>query len=129
MRFAAIRRANRLAPLFVDLGPAKFADGLRELQSLPAPLAKVLLPNLERELVGELRRRRAILEYAGTLAPATVAALEEKFSKNLGRRVRFVLQKNSALVGGIRITCGDWRWECSIAATFCKFLAGGSVAS
>ncbi|MDR3117799.1 MAG: F0F1 ATP synthase subunit delta [Puniceicoccales bacterium] len=118
--------ARRLAGLLLDVGPERRGKALRELRTLDPLLRRRLLLSLERELVQALRRRAALLEHAGTIAPATVAGLEKSISQKMGCPVHFTVREEPSLVGGLRVTCWDRRWECSLRATLDRFVAGGA---
>jgi F0F1-type ATP synthase delta subunit len=108
----------------LEAGAEPRRRSLWELRALDPALRRRLLVALERELVHALRRRVALLEHSGPLAPATVGRLEKSFAKRLGHPVHFTVREDPSLIGGLRVTCGDRRWEYSLRSTLDQFLAG-----
>ncbi|MDR0679048.1 MAG: F0F1 ATP synthase subunit delta [Puniceicoccales bacterium] len=93
-----------------------------------AELGPVRRLSLLQALDGAFRRAKEELaspsvEYAGKLATADRKNLERWLSEKMGRAVRLAQKKNPDLLGGVRLSVGDRRWELSVRSSLAQFLA------
>ncbi|MDR2664416.1 MAG: F0F1 ATP synthase subunit delta [Puniceicoccales bacterium] len=99
---------------------------LSEIATLDKALRLRLLCSLHRAL---LRAGDGLVppsvEYAGKLADADRKSLERWLAEKLGRTVHLAQKKKSELIGGIRLSVGDRRWELSVRSALAQFLADG----
>jgi F-type H+-transporting ATPase subunit delta len=68
-----------------------------------------------RLIATELAKSEAIVEHAGTITAATLAAIAAAMAKKYGRAVTATAKPNSALLAGLRVHIGDDVYESSVA--------------
>jgi F-type H+-transporting ATPase subunit delta len=77
--------------------------------------ALAVLKAYHRLVAAEVARGRAIVEHAGSISDATLAAIAAAMTKKYGRPVTALSKKNDALLAGLRIRVGDDTYESSVA--------------
>jgi F-type H+-transporting ATPase subunit delta len=70
-----------------------------------------------------LARSEAIVEHAGPVEPAALAAIAAALSRTYGRPVTTVARPNPALLAGLRVHVGDDIYESSIAGQLAALAA------
>jgi hypothetical protein len=115
--------AGRLIQLLADADDVAWAEFSRALGTLPPTVRRRLCNDLMRVAARRSRLGVCRLEHAGPLPKSAVGQLEEKFSRRMGHRIHFTCKKNPRLIGGIRLTVGDRRWEYSLRASLGQFLS------
>jgi F-type H+-transporting ATPase subunit delta len=68
-----------------------------------------------RLIATELAKSEAIVEHAGAVTSATLAAIAAAMTKKYGRTVTATAKANSALLAGLRVHIGDDVYESSIS--------------
>ncbi len=63
----------------------------------------------------ELAKSRAVVEHAGNVNAAALAAIEAAMTKKYSRKVTAVAQPNAALLAGVRVRVGSDVYESSVA--------------
>lgn len=77
------------------------------------PLA--LLQLYHRYVATEFAKSRAIVEHAGAVNAATLAAIEAAMTKKYSRKVTAVAKPNAALLAGLRVRVGSDVYESSVS--------------
>jgi len=110
--------AKRLAQMVAAKGESARGEVAPAIQSLVGdrPLAerRSFTKNFLRFLERELRARRLVVEHAGPLADADLAAIAQAFGVDTGG-LTLEHHENSALIGGLRVMQGDNLYDASIA--------------
>jgi len=74
-----------------------------------------LLQQYHRLVANEVAKSRAVVEHAGAISPATLAAIEAAMTKKYSRKVTAVAKPNTALLAGLRVRVGSDVYESSVA--------------
>lgn len=74
-----------------------------------------LLKAYHRSIAAELARSRAVVEHAGEVNAATLAAIEAAMTKKYSRKVTASAKPNAALLAGVRVRVGSDVYESSVA--------------
>lgn len=77
------------------------------------PLA--LLQLYHRYVATEFAKSRAVVEHAGAVNAATLAAIEAAMTKKYSRKVTAVAKPNAALLAGLRVRVGSDVYESSVS--------------
>jgi F-type H+-transporting ATPase subunit delta len=75
----------------------------------------MLLKAYARLIATELAKSEAVVEHAGTINDATLAAIAAGMTKKYGHRVTATAKPNPALLAGLRVQVGDDVYESSVA--------------
>ena len=67
------------------------------------------------DVAAELAKGEAVVEHAGAINEATLAAIAAAMTKKYGRPVTASAKPNAALLAGLRVSVGDDTYESSIA--------------
>jgi F-type H+-transporting ATPase subunit delta len=78
-----------------------------------SPMA--VLKAYRRLIAAELAKSEAVVEHAGAVNDAMLAAIAAAMSKRYGRKVAAKPRPNAALLAGLRVRVGDDVYESSIA--------------
>ncbi len=68
-----------------------------------------------RLIATELAKSEAIVEHAGTISDATLAAIAAAMTKKYGRTVTATAKPNPALLAGLRVHVSDDVYEASVS--------------
>jgi len=79
------------------------------------PHAMAVLKAYHRLIAVELAKSEAVVEHAGAVSAATVAAIAATMTKKYGRSVIASSKTNDSLLAGLRVRVGDDVYEASIA--------------
>jgi F-type H+-transporting ATPase subunit delta len=76
-----------------------------------------------RLVAAEVARGEAVVEHAGSVTDAALAAIAAAMTRKYGRRVTAIARTNAALLAGIRIRVGDDTYESSVAGQLAALAA------
>ncbi len=82
-----------------------------------------VLKAYQRLIAAEFARGQAVVEHAGAVNEATLAAVAAAMTRKYGRRVTAVAKKNDTLLAGLRVRVGDDSYESSIAGQLASLAA------
>ncbi|MBL9206481.1 MAG: F0F1 ATP synthase subunit delta [Opitutaceae bacterium] len=74
-----------------------------------------LLKAYQRLIATELAKSEAVVEHAGPVQDASLAAIGRTMSQRYGRAVAARGRRNDALIAGVRVRVGDDIYESSVA--------------
>ena len=74
-----------------------------------------VLKAYQRLVAAEFARGQAVVEHAGAVNDAMLAAIAAAMTKKYGRTVTAVAKPNNALLAGLRVRVGDDTYESSVA--------------
>ena len=83
----------------------------------------VVLKAYQRLVAAEFARSRAVVEHAGSLNAAALAAIAAAMTQKYARPVTATAQPNAALLAGLRIRVGDDTYESSVAGQLATLAA------
>jgi F-type H+-transporting ATPase subunit delta len=119
---AHARKAQQFARQLFKLS---VVDGVVSVERVSGVLAYVekhrpanpvmVLKAYARLIAAELAKSEAVVEHAGAITAATVAAVATAMTKKYGRPVTATARPNPALLAGLRVHVGDDVYESSIA--------------
>ena len=75
----------------------------------------MILKAYARYIAAELAKGEAVVEHAGVINDATLAAIAAAMTKKYGRPVTATAKSNPALLAGLRVHVGDDIYESSVA--------------
>ena len=85
------------------------------------PLA--VLKAYQRLVAAEFARSQAVVEHAGAINDATLAAIAAAMTKKYSRQVTATAKPNAALLAGLRVRVGDDTYESSVAGQLATLAA------
>ena len=85
--------------------------------------ALAVLKAYHRLVAAEVARGRAVVEHAGLLGDATLAAIAAAMTKKYSRPVTAVARNNDSLLAGLRVRVGDDTYESSVAGQLAALAA------
>ncbi len=74
-----------------------------------------VLKAYHRLVAAEFARGQAVVEHAGAVGEAALAAITLAMGRKYGRKISVVARRNDALLAGIRVRVGDDAYEASVA--------------
>ncbi len=74
-----------------------------------------LLKAYHHRVAAELAKSRAVVEHAGNVNAAALAAIEAAMTRKYSRKVTAVAKPNAALLAGMRVRVGSDVYESSVA--------------
>jgi F-type H+-transporting ATPase subunit delta len=77
--------------------------------------ALAILKAYRRLASAEVARGRAVVEHAGSLDEAALAAIGAAMTRRYRRTITAIAQRNDALLAGLRVRVGDDTYESSVA--------------
>jgi F-type H+-transporting ATPase subunit delta len=110
--------AKKLADLSVEDGlvsAEKVQAVLAALRKHPPRKPKTVLKHYLYYIKQEINRSRAVIEYAGQIGEAGIAAIGNYLSKNYNRTITTTTVENEDLIAGFRISIGDDIFDASVA--------------
>jgi len=111
--------AKKLVDLSLDAdrqpSQAQVAAVLEALRQDPPRQHRRLLRLYAKFLEAEERRGQAKIEYAGAIGAGELTALEEKFTRDYGRKNTAIAHEKPQLIAGVRVTVGDDVYDSSLA--------------
>lgn len=84
------------------------------IKSKPSSQGKAILKHLEKILSVYEKQNQLGIESAFKLGSVEEAKIKHKFEKILNRELVVDSSENKDLIGGIKVSNGDWVWEDSI---------------
>jgi F-type H+-transporting ATPase subunit delta len=78
--------------------------------------ASSVLRAYRRLIEADIGRRRAVIEYAGEVTPATLAEIASAMSRRYGRTIEPVPVRRPELIAGLRVRVGDNVFENSVVS-------------
>ena len=116
---AALKQfAKKLAELSEENGlvsSERVGAVLEALRKKPPRNPKTVLKYFRYYIAHAINRSRAVIEYAGKIDEASVAAIEKQLSQTYNRPITTSSVENEALIAGIRISIGDDIYDASVA--------------
>ena len=82
-----------------------------------------VLKAYQRLVAAEFARSRAVVEHAGSINAAALAAIAAAMTKKYARPVTAIAQPNAALLAGLRVRVGDDTYESSVAGQLATLAA------
>lgn len=110
--------AKKLAELSLQDGSvsAQRVDAvLATLKKHPPRKPKAVLKHYLYYIKQAVKRSRAVIEYAGKIDDAGIAAIEKHLSDNYQRTITTTAVENNDLIAGFRISIGDDIFDASVA--------------
>jgi len=83
----------------------------------------MILKAYARFVTAELAKGEAVVEHAGAINEATLAAIAAAMTKKYGRPVAATAKPNAALLAGLRVHVGDDIYESSVAGQLAALAA------
>jgi len=110
-RIPLARRAEIVMEALQDAAPVTLS-AIQLLQGRGRLTALATLPHAFQTMVDQHQGRlRGILETAESADPALLEAIQETLSGSTGCQVLLRAQTAPSLLGGVRVTLGDSRWD------------------
>lgn len=116
------KQIQRLARQFYQLSlvddrldAERVAGVLEYIEKNPPAYPVAVLKAYRRLVAEEVARSQAVVEHAGPVAEATLAAIGAALAQRYQRPVSTTARPNPALLAGLRIRIGDDLYEASIA--------------
>ncbi|MSU64776.1 MAG: hypothetical protein EXS38_01440 [Opitutus sp.] len=75
-----------------------------------------VLKAYQRLVAAEFARGQAVVEHAGALSPAALAAIGAAMTQRYRRPITPVARPNASLLAGLRVRVGDDTYESSVSA-------------
>ncbi|EIP98466.1 F0F1-type ATP synthase delta subunit [Opitutaceae bacterium TAV1] len=98
------------------VSPERVTAVLTLIDRTPPPHPVAVLKAYRRLVAAALARHEAVVEHAGPVSEATLAAIGAAFTRRYARPVTASVQPNPALIAGLRIRVGDDVYESTVAA-------------
>ena len=103
---------------------AERVSGVLEYVEKHRPANPVMvLKAYARYIAAELAKGEAVVEHAGAINDATLAAIAAAMTKKYGRPVTATAKANPALLAGLRVHVGDDIYESSVAGQLASLSA------
>ncbi|HWA09927.1 MAG TPA: F0F1 ATP synthase subunit delta [Opitutaceae bacterium] len=83
----------------------------------------MVLKTYRRLVAADVARGQAVVEHAGPVTDAALAAIAGAMAKKYGRQVSAVAKRNDALLAGLRVRVGDDTYESSVAGQLAALAA------
>ena len=93
----------------------RFAGVLEYVEKHKVANPVMVLKAYHRLVAGELAKGVALVEHAGAISGATLAAISSAMSRRYGRAVTATARPNAELLAGMRVRVADDIYESSIA--------------
>ena len=97
------------------VSPDRVAGVLEYVEKHKVANPVMVLKAYQRFITAELSKSAAVVEYAGEMRDATLAAIAAAMTKKYGRSVTATAKPNASLLAGMRVRVGDDVYESSIA--------------
>ena len=82
-----------------------------------------VLKAYQRLVATEVARGQAVVEHAGSVSDATIAAITAAMAKKYSRKITATTQPNATLLAGLRVRVGDDTYESSVAGQLAALAA------
>jgi F-type H+-transporting ATPase subunit delta len=97
------------------VSPDRVAGVLEYLEKRKVANPVIVLKAYARLVANELAKSEAVVEHAGAINAATLAAIATAMTKKYSRPVSATAKPNPALLAGLRVQVGDDVYESSVA--------------
>lgn len=109
------RQLFRVSLVDGEISPERVAGVLEYVEKHCTAHPHAVLTEYHRLVAAEIARGQAVVEHAGPVNTAAVAAMVANLTSRYGRRITPVTKRNDALLAGVRIRVGDDVYESSVA--------------
>ena len=109
------RQFFKLSVIDGAVSPDRVAGVLEYIEKHRPAHAMAVLKAYHRLVAVEVARGQAIVEHAGSITDASLAAIAAAMTKKYLRPVTATARKNDALLAGLRVRVGDDTYESSVA--------------
>lgn len=109
------RQLFRMSVVNGELSSERVAGVLEYIEKHRPANPHAVLSAYHRYVAAEVARGQAVVEHAGPINPATVAAIAASLTSRYGRKVTAVTKRNDALLAGVRVRVGDDLYESSVS--------------
>ncbi len=109
------RQLFRLSVVDGELSAERVGGVLEYVEKHCPAHPHAVLSAYHRLVATEVARGQAVVEHAGPVSPATVAAIGASMTARYQRKITAVAQRNDALLAGVRVRVGDDLYESSVA--------------
>ena len=117
------RQFFKLSVINGELSSDRVAGVLEYIEKHRPAHAMAVLKAYHRLVAAEFARGQAIVEHAGSIGDASLAAIAAAMTKKYSRPVTAVARKNDTLLAGLRIRVGDDTYESSLASQLAALAA------
>ncbi len=117
------RQFFKLSAVDGKLSTDRVAGVLEYIEKHRPAHAMAVLKAYHRLVAAEVARGQAVVEHAGAINNATLAAIAAAMTKKYSRPVTALARKNDTLLAGLRIRVGDDTYESSIASQLAALAA------
>ena len=105
------------------VSPDRVAGVLEYIEQHRPAHAIAVLKAYHRLVATEVARGQAIVEHAGSIADASLAAIAAAMTKKYSRPVTATARQNDTLLAGLRVRVGDDTYESSVAGQLAALAA------
>lgn len=109
------RQLFRLSIVNGELSAERVAGVLEYVEKHCPAHPHAVLSAYHRLVAAEVARGQALIEHAGPISPATVAAIAARMTAQYQRKITTVTKQNDALLAGVRVRIGDDLYESTVA--------------
>ena len=117
------RQFFKLSSVDGALSTDRVAGVLEYIEKHRPANALAVLKAYQRLIAAEFARGQAIVEHAGPVSAAVVAAITAAMTKKYARTISATTQPNAALLAGFRVRVGDDTYESSVAGQLAALAA------
>lgn len=117
------RQFFKLSVINGELSSDRVAGVLEYIEKHRPAHAMAVLKAYHRLVAAEFARGQAIVEHAGSIGDASLAAIAAAMTKKYSRPVTAVARKNDSLLAGLRVRVGDDTYESSVAGQLAALAA------
>ena len=105
------------------LSPDRVAGVLAYIEKHRPANTLAVLKAYQRLVAAEFARGQAVVEHAGSINAAALAAIAAAMTKKYARPVTATAKPNTALLAGLRVRVGDDTYESSVAGQLATLAA------
>ena len=105
------------------VSPERVAGVLEYVEKNRPAGSLLVLRTYARYIAAELAKSQAVVEHAGSVPDATLAAIAAAMTKKYSRKVTAQPEPNPALLAGLRVKVGDDIYESSVAGQLAALAA------
>lgn len=109
------RQLFRLSIVNGELSAERVAGVLEYVEKHCPAHPHAVLSAYHRLVAAEVARGQALIEHAGPISPATVAAIAARMTAKYQRKITAVTEQNDTLLAGVRVRIGDDLYESTVA--------------
>ena len=109
------RQFFKLSVIDGAVSPDRVAGVLEYIEKHRPAHAMAVLKAYHRLVAVEVARGQAIVEHAGSITDASLAAIATAMTRKYNRPVVALARKNDTLLAGLRVRVGDDTYESSVA--------------